>query len=95
MRHLTQEEQDRAAESSVRTQLHEKEKEEKEDGDEDDEDDGLELYREDGGRASEIGDEITLPLLTDRAPSPRGRQMSASRWTSNDDASDGGLNPFF
>eukprot|EP00903_Cladosiphon_okamuranus_P011548 g10871.t1 len=36
----------------------------------------------------EIGDEIVLPLLTDREPSPRGRQTSASRWASNDDASD-------
>lgn len=36
-----------------------------------------------------VGDEIILPLLTDREPSPRGRQMSASRWASNDDASDG------
>lgn len=37
---------------------------------------------------AEIGSEIALPLLTDREPSPRGRQMSASRWASNDDASD-------
>eukprot|EP00752_Nemacystus_decipiens_P017125 g15340.t1 len=49
------------------------------------EDEGLGL----GLATAEIGDEIALPLLTDREPSPRGRQMSASRWASNDDASDG------
>lgn len=32
---------------------------------------------------------ITQPLLTDRSPSPRGRQMSACGWVDNDDASDG------
>lgn len=36
-----------------------------------------------------VGDEITLPLLTDCEPSPRARQLSTSRWMSNDDASDG------
>lgn len=42
-----------------------------------------------GMEGAEVGDEIALPLLTDREPSPRGRHMSASRWISNDDASDG------
>ena len=45
------------------------------------------------GEGAGVGDEITLPLLTDREPSPRAREMSSSRWMSNDDASDGEKNP--
>lgn len=87
MRHLTQEEQDNVSPAG-------------------DEEDCLELEEEAEavlvagvGRGEEeeegagVGDEITLPLLTDREPSPRAREMSSSRWMSNDDASDGEQTP--
>lgn len=89
MRHLTQEEQDNASPA-----------EDQEDFEELEEETGAVLVAGERGREGEgeegeeagVGDEITLPLLTDREPSPRAREMSSSRWMSNDDASDGEQN---
>lgn len=50
--------------------------------------DQAEEDEEDEATLDEAGD-IKQPLLTDRALSPRAREVSASCWPGNDDASDG------